>query len=211
MELEYYGANCFRLKTKNTTIVIDDNLTGLGKKSIQTDKTVAFFTSPVVRGGSASNASRLVIDSAGEFEVGDVTVAGVQARAHMDAEDALTATVFQFMYANQTVTVLGHIHPDLSDQVIELISGTDVLVTPVGGNGFTLDPVGATSIIKKVEPQIVVPSQYEINGFDYEVPAQPLEEFGKVSALSLDDVQDSLKVAKTDEAAQTRVVVLNVK
>ena len=54
------------------------------------------------------------------------------------------------------------------------------LVVPVGGNGFTLDSIGATSIIKKTEPSIVVPSQYDIAGMDYEVPAQQIEEFIKI-------------------------------
>jgi L-ascorbate metabolism protein UlaG (beta-lactamase superfamily) len=82
----------------------------------------------------------------------------------MDEEDKYTATIFQFMYDGQTITVLGHVHPDLGDDAIELVSGTDVLVLPVGGNGYTLDPIGASSMIKKVEPDVVVPSQYDIEG-----------------------------------------------
>lgn len=54
------------------------------------------------------------------------------------------------MYAGQTATFTGHVHPDISDDALELISGTDVLIIPVGGNGFTLDPTGAASIIKKL-------------------------------------------------------------
>lgn len=213
MELEFFGGNCFRIKSKQTTITIDDNLSKLGRKSITTDKSVAFFSSAILRDEKVCEEARLVIDGAGEFEVGDITVKGIQARAHMDESDKQTATIFQFMFGGQTITVLGHVHPDLDDTAIELISGTDVLVLPVGGNGFTLDPVGASSVIKKVEPDVVVPSQYDIKGLNYEVPAQGLEEFGKVSSLNLEDVQDSLKLvrASEDSSVQTRVVVLNVK
>ncbi|MCA9328471.1 MBL fold metallo-hydrolase, partial [Candidatus Saccharibacteria bacterium] len=156
MELEFFGGNCFRIKTKSTTLVVDDNLSKLGKKSIQSDKTVAFYTSNNVFDERAAAQSRLSFVTPGEFEVGDVTVNGVQARGHMDEEGKLTANVFQFMHGGQTISVLGHVHPDISDEVVELISGTDVLVVPVGGNGFTLDPVGAASIIKKTEPNVVV-------------------------------------------------------
>ncbi len=214
MELEFFGGNCFRIKTKQTTIVIDDNLEALGKKSLLSDKVASFYTSDAVK-RPAKNPAYLVIDTAGEFEVGDVTVKGVQARAHIDEEGQKSATVFQFMHSGQTISVLGHVHPDLDADVLELVSGTDVLVVPVGGNGYTLDPVGASSIIKKTEPSIIVPSQYELShaGLTYEVPAQPLSEFAKVASLNTEDVQESLKMAKAGDevTTQSRVVVLNVK
>ena len=74
-------------------------------------------------------------------------------------------------------------------------------------------PLCVSSVIKKVEQDLVVPSQYDNNGLNYEVPAQGLEEFGKVSSLSLEDVRDSLKLVRTsdDSTVHTRVVVLNVK
>ncbi len=212
MELEFFGGNCFRIKTKQTTIVIDDNLESLGKKSLLNEKTAAFFTSDVVH-PPKKNQSYLTISTPGEFEVGDITVRGVQARGHMDEEGKASATVFQFMHSSQTISVLGHVYPDLSVEVLELVSGTDVLVVPVGGNGFTIDPVGAASIIKKTEPAVVVPSHYEAAGLQFEVPAQPLAEFAKVASVNLEEPLDSLKLAKAvdDGAAQTKVVVLAIK
>lgn len=213
MELEFFGGNCFRLKTKSTTLIVDDNLTSMGKKSIVTDKSAVFYSSAHLKDSKAIATARLAIDTAGEFEVGDVTIKAVQARAHVDSDAEHTATVFQMMHGGQTITFLGHVHPNISDEVIELISGTDVLVLPVGGNGYTLDPIGATSIIKKVEPDVVVPSQYDIAGLTYELPAQPLEEFAKVSSMSIEDVQDSLKLSRAsdDVASQTHVVVIQAK
>lgn len=210
MELEFFGGNCFRIKTKNTTIVVDDNLGQIGSKSIQNDKTVGFYTSEITYDEKAASHSRLVIRSAGEFEVGDVTVHGVQARSHMDEEGKRSAQVFQFMHSGQTITILGHIHPEISDEVTELISGTDVLVIPVGGNGYTLDPVGAASIIKKAEPGFIVPSQYSISGLNYEIPALTIDEFAKVMSLNMDDEQPSLKLVKSGDelSTQTKVVVL---
>lgn len=208
MEIEFLGANCFRIKSKGTTVIVDDNLEKVGGKSPQTDKTVAFYTSPDVKGSDKVN-SRLVIDSPGEFEVGDLTVTGVQVRAHMDEEGSESATIYQFMFGGQTVTVLGHVHPDVSAEALELIGGTDVLIVPVGGNGYTLDPTGAAGVVKKVEPDVVIPAQYQIKGLNYEVPAQPLEEFTKIVPASEDGPQDSYKVGKSDvESTQTKVVVL---
>jgi L-ascorbate metabolism protein UlaG (beta-lactamase superfamily) len=212
MEIEFFGANCFRIKTKKATIVIDDNLASLGQKSIVKDTDVAVFTNKVLASGPKSKA-RLTLESAGEFEIGDISVKAVQTRGHMDEEGADTATVFQFLYNGTTVTALGHIHPDVTNDVLELAAGTDVVLVPVGGNGFTLDSVGALSIIKKIEPEVVIPAQYDANGFKFEVPAAPLEDFIKTSALTATEPRDLYKVDKPDAelAGQTHLVILTIK
>jgi L-ascorbate metabolism protein UlaG (beta-lactamase superfamily) len=212
MEIEFFGANCFRIKTKKASIVIDDNLASLGQKSITKDTDVAVFTNKILLNGSKSKA-RLVLESAGEFEIGDLSVKAVQTRAHMDEAGADTATVFQFLYNGTTVTALGHIHPDIASDVLELTAGTDVVLVPVGGNGYTLDSVGALSSIKKIEPEVVIPSQYDAPGFKFEVPAAPLEDFIKTSALVAGEPRDSYKVDKPDLelAGQTHLVILTIK
>jgi L-ascorbate metabolism protein UlaG (beta-lactamase superfamily) len=213
MEIEFFGANCFRITTKKTVILVDDNLSKIGRKSVQSEKTTVFYTSKTLIDETSAIKSKLMLDSPGEYEVGDVTVIGVQARAHTDTENHESSTVFQFMKDSQTITVLGHIHPDISVAVSELIGGTDVLIVPVGGNGFTLDPTGALKVIKKVEPSVVIPSQYDIKGLNYEVPAQPLEEFGKLPTITLEDPIDSFKLESNTEenVVQTKIITLNVK
>ncbi len=213
MEIEFYGANCLKLKTKEVTILVDDNLTKLGGKTQVSKDNVLVYTNLMLKDETAAEKSRLVIDAAGEYEVGDVTVSGVQTRGHMDEEGSETATVYQFTYGNQTATVLGHIHPNLSDEVQELIGGTDVLFIPVGGNGYTLDATGAASVIKKSEPDVVIPTAYETKGLTNEVPLAPLEEFLKVSSMTADEPIDSFKLGKSTEgdASQTKLVILSAK
>jgi L-ascorbate metabolism protein UlaG (beta-lactamase superfamily) len=214
MDIEFFGANCVRLKTKETTIVVDDNLSLMGGKTITTDKTSLFYTNKMLVDQSAKSKARLTIETAGEFEVGDLTVTGQQTRGHMDEKDIESATVFQFMSGTQTVTVLGHVHPDLSKEVVELIGGTDVLMIPVGGNGYTLDGVAASSIVRKAEPAVVIPTYYNGGKLQFEVPAQTLEEFFKISALSQpEESVDVFKLSKASdvESGSTKVVVLKAK
>ena len=214
MEIEFFGANCFKIKTKNVVIVVDDNLNQLGAKSIVSDKSVLFYTNKGLVDAKSVSVSRLMIDSPGEYEVGDVTVTGMQVRAHMDSGDEMTSAVFQFRADSQTITVMGHVHPDISSEVTEFVSGTDVLIVPVGGNGYTLDPVGAAKVIKKTEPGVIIPSHYKIKGLDYEVPAQELSEFGDLATVTIGEPQDSYKLNGdiVDElSAPEKVIVLNVK
>jgi L-ascorbate metabolism protein UlaG (beta-lactamase superfamily) len=213
MEIEFFGANCFKIKTKNASIVIDDNLEALGSKTITKDSDVAIFTNKILENDKTKSKAKLTLDSAGEYEIGDVSVRAIQTRAHLDSEEDATSAVFQCMYDGTTVTILGHIHPDMADDIIEFAGGTDVLIVPVGGNGYTLDAVGATSVIKKIEPEVVIPSQFEIKSLKYEVPAAPLEEFKKASALPEAESKEAYKVGKPDTelAGKTHLVVLNAK
>lgn len=213
MDIEFYGGNCLKLKTKEITIVVDDNLKSAGGKMQTAKDNVLVYTQASLIGEAPSEKARIIIDTAGEYEVGDVTVTGVQTRSHMDEKGEESATVYQFTVGAQTVSVLGHVHPDLSDQVEELIGGTDVLILPVGGNGYTLDPTGASSVIKKSEPDVVIPTYYETDGLSFEVPPMPLEEFLKVSSMTPEEPVDSFKLGKTTEgdASQTKLVVLSVK
>lgn len=213
MEIEYYGSNCFRIKTKEANVVIDDNIAAIGGKVVAKGDEVLVYTSKSLSNEKAIEASRLVLDSAGEYEVGDISVTGIQTRGHMDESGEETATVYQFMYKGTTITVMGHVHPDLSDEITEMVGGTDVLVVPVGGNGYTLDPVGASSVIKKTEPDVVIPSQYNIESLNYEVPAAPLDDFLKTSGLQQAEPADSYKVDKpsAELAGSTHLVILKKK
>jgi len=213
MEIEFFGANCFRIKTKNASIVVDDNLAELGSKTITKESDLVIFTSKSLENASTKAKARLTLDSAGEYEIGDVSVRAIQTRSHMDTEGEQTATVFQCMYEGKTVTILGHIHPDVADDVIELAGGTDVVIVPVGGNGYTLDVVGAVSAVKKIEPEVVIPSHYDVSELNLPVPAAPLEDFKKAIALPESEPKDVYKLSKPDTelVGKTHLVVLNVK
>ena len=153
MDLQYYGGNCVVLSTKGVRLVFDDNLAGLGAKTITKAEDVAMFTGAH---GTPANEPRLIIDGPGEYEVSGLSIHGIAARAHMDPEGTQTATMYKVMNDESNCLILGHIYPDLSDDQLEAVGTVDVLVIPVGGNGYTLDPTGALQVIKKIEPKIVV-------------------------------------------------------
>jgi len=173
MDMQFYGANCIVLSSKHNRLVIDDNLTSLGSKSVGKDGDICLFTSvhPTVSG-----KPKLVIDMPGEYEVGNVSVAGFQARAHMDEVSKKSAVMYKIIWADTRVLVTGHVFPKLSDEQLEAIGIVDVMFVPVGGNGYTLDATGALQLIKAVEPKIVIPTHYEDQSLQYEVPQASLSE-----------------------------------
>ena len=204
MELSYYGANCLRIVTKKGTITIDDNLEELGLKSVTKPGDIALFTG---RHTDPKVDVKLVIDQPGEYEVSDISIQGVGARAHLD-ESGFHNTMFKIIGDDIRLAVLGHIYPELSDNQLEALGTIDVLVIPVGGNGYTLDPIGAAKVIKKIEPKLIIPVHYEDKAIKYEVPQSPLEEAIKVLALEPKEPVAKLKLKATELSDLTQLAIL---
>jgi L-ascorbate metabolism protein UlaG (beta-lactamase superfamily) len=204
MELQYYGANCVRIVTKRAAITIDDNLSSLGLKSVTKPGDIALFTSEHT---APAADVKLVIDRPGEYEVSDTSIQGIAARAHLD-ESGNAATMFKVIGEDIRLVALGHVHPDLSDEQLEALGTVDVLLVPVGGNGYTLDAIGAAKIIKKIEPKLIIPTHFEDKAVKYEVPQAPLDEALKVIAIEPKETTHKIKIKATELAESTQLVIL---
>jgi L-ascorbate metabolism protein UlaG (beta-lactamase superfamily) len=84
----------------------------------------------------------------------------------------------------------------------------DVLFIPVGGNGYTLDGIGALKVIKKIGPSIVVPTHYAAKGIKYEVPQADLSEVRKTISLEPVEELDQLKLKGREFAEGTKLIIL---
>lgn len=206
MEIEFHGANCFSLSSKKARVVVDDNLDRLGLKSVTKAGDIALFTLETT---PSKAEPKLVIEQPGEYEVSNVSVQGVAARSHMDEEKKTSATMYKVIIDDVRVGVIGHVYPELSDDQLEELGTIDVLFIPVGGNGYTLDPIGALKVIKKIEPKLVIPSHYADKGVKYEVPQQDLSEVVKGLSMEPKETVDKLKLKPSDLMTEgTQLVVL---
>ena len=52
---------------------------------------------------------------------------------------------------------------DLSPEAMEALSGADLLFVPAGGEPY-IDVAGAVAVVKKLEPKIVIPCLYGVDG-----------------------------------------------
>lgn len=205
MDIQFHGANCLTLSTKQTRVVVDDNLSDIGGKSTTKAGDVVLFT-----GAHASPAqpAKIIIDQPGEYEVSGVSVYGIAARAHMDEEGHKTATMYKLIVDDLRILVTGHVYPELSDAQLETIGMVDVMFVPVGGNGYTLDGVGALKLIKKVEPKVVIPTHYDAKDLNFPVPQQPLEEALKGVAMEPKETVSKLRLKQSELGDTTQLIVL---
>ncbi len=206
MDTQFYGANCITITTRHARLVIDDTLTDLGAKSIAKEGDIALFTS--AHGDPAQHA-KLVVDKPGEYEVSNVSIFGIAARSHVDTEDAKTAVMYKIVAEDCSILVTGHIYPKLTNVQLEAIGMVDVLFIPVGGNGFTLDGVGALSLIKEIEPKLVIPTYYEDARLTMPVPAQPLEQALKALGMEPKETAAKLRLKGIEFGDNTELIVLD--
>jgi L-ascorbate metabolism protein UlaG (beta-lactamase superfamily) len=204
MDLQFFGANCVALTYKNTRIVIDDNLAELGAKSVTKPDDVGVSTMVY----ETHPKSRMIVDMPGEYEISDISVIGIPARAHMDEPGKQTTTMFKVIAGDIRVLVTGHIYPELTDAEMETVGIVDVLFVPVGGSGYTTDPLGALKLIKAIEPKLVVPTHYADSALTYPVPQTDLESALKDLAMEPKERVAKLRLKPIDLTDITQLVVL---
>jgi len=204
MELQYFGANCVRITTKKASVVIDDNLDKLGLKSVTKPTDISLHTFK----GLPAATSQFMADMPGEYEIADVVIHGIAARGHMEDKGKASATIFTISSGNLSAVVLGHIYPELSDEQVEQIGPVDIAIVPVGGNGYTTDGVGALSVIKKLEPKVVIPAHYADKGIKYEVAQAELEQALKNMGMEAAETTDKYKAKPGELSDTTQLIVL---
>ncbi len=173
MDIQYYGANCVVFTTKNARVVIDDNLSELGLKSISKKDDIVVFTG---QHQELNFEPKLLIDQPGEYEMSGMSITGIAAQSHLDEPNSRLATMYKIVFTEINYLITGHIYPDINDDQLETIGMVDVMFVPVGGNGYTLDSTGALQLLKKIEPKLVVPTHYADKAIHYAVVQQSLEQ-----------------------------------
>jgi L-ascorbate metabolism protein UlaG (beta-lactamase superfamily) len=205
MDLHFFGANCITLSSKGIRIVIDDTLVSLGLKSVTRPDDIALFTSM----DHAATPARLIFDGPGEYEVSDISIVGIPARAHMDEQGANHGTtMYKLIIGEISVLITGHIHPDINEGLLERIGTIDIVCIPVGGSGYTLDPIGALKIIKEIEPKLVIPTHYAEAGVNYPVPQVELETALKELSMEPKERVTKLRIKPGELSEIAQLVVL---
>lgn len=177
-EIEYKGANTVIISTKKGTIVSDPKLSLVGLKDANTKEAIELCTE--ARFDTANENARLNIEGPGEYGIADFDIHGIAAQRHLDSEaDPKASTMYRIEAGDFRVALLGNIYEKLSEEQLEEIGVTDILIIPVGGNGYTLDATGAANLTRQIDPKIIIPIHYEDSALKYEVPQGDFETFAK--------------------------------
>jgi hypothetical protein len=204
-EIEYKGGNGVILATKKATIVADPKLSLVGLKDLNVKDTIELATE--ARFALASEDARLVIEGPGEYGIADFDIRGIAAQRHLDtATDPKVSTMYRIEAGEFRIGLIGNIYEKLSEDQLEALGIIDVVILPVGGGGYTLDPEGAAALVRAIDPKIVIPVHYNDTALKYEVPQAEFDEFVKVLGVPVEDVTGKLKLKNSAALPATLTV-----
>ncbi len=206
-DIEYKGANTVVISTKKATLVADPKLSVAGLKDLNIKDAVEIATE--ARFATNGQDAKILIEGPGEYGVAGFHIRGIGAQRHLDAEgQELRGTIYRIECGDVRIGLLGNIYEQLSEDKLEELGVLDILILPVGGNGYTLDATGAASLVRKINPKVVIPVHYTDNALAYEVHQDSLDLFIKELGVSVETVPKyKVKGAATLPSALTLVEI----
>ena len=203
-EIEYKGGNGVILSTKKASIVSDPKTSLVGLKDLNVKDVIEIATEE--RFAVNSEEARLLIEGPGEYGIADFDIRGIAAQRHLDAEtDPKKSTMYRIEAGDIRVALIGNIYEKLSEDQLEELGVVDIVIIPVGGGGYTLDPEGAAALVRSIDPKVVVPIHYNDPLLKYEVPQADLDGFVKTLGLPVEDMA-KLKLKSAAALPQTTTI-----
>ena len=178
MNIQYYGHSCFKIITKpmgrggnDVTIFLDPFNKSIGLRPPQgtADLVLVSHDHDDHNNIQAIKGDPYSIDIPGEYSVKGVSITGV-ASFHDEEKGAERGlnTIYILESEELKVCHLGDLGDELKEEQLEKISGVDILMVPIGGK-YTLDAKKAITLIKKIEPAIIIPMHYKVDGLTMDI------------------------------------------
>ncbi|HEX6462345.1 MAG TPA: MBL fold metallo-hydrolase [Candidatus Saccharimonadales bacterium] len=203
-EISYKGANCIVIQTKQTTVITDPIIDSQKPPKVLQKATVQ-LASQARFAADVPEGQRLFLIP-GEYEIGDVSIKAIAAQAQLDGEGR-KATVYKIESSDCTIATLGHINPKtFNDEQFEALGVVDVLILPVGGNGYTIDAHDAVTLTRHIDPKLVIPVHFAEDGVAYEVAQNSIEQFIKELSVSVQS-EMALKIKQPGSLPETLTLV----
>lgn len=211
MDIYFYGQAMFKLKGKNAAVFVDpykSEFTGLKlPKDLSADLAISTHNHDDHNNLEVITDAALRITGPGEYEVKGVSVIGVS--TFHDKENGTQRgrnTVYNISIDGLNIVHLGDLGHKLSEEQIEEIGSTDILLVPVG-SVYTIDAKAASDVVSQLEPKIVIPMHYGLPGLKFEL--EPVENFLKEMGFDAVEGQPKLSITKDKLPDELQVVVLN--
>jgi len=192
-KFRWFGQACFEISDDVTLVTDphDGDSVGLEAPDTQGDiVTVSHDHYDHASGKTlVSKPGSVVLEGMEKGTVGDIEIQRFQSfhdKAQGDARGK--NTIFKFEVDGLEICHLGDLGHKLGENKIEELKPIDVLLIPVGGK-FTIDGNEAADLVEKLNPQVVIPMHYKVEGL--EVPISGPGQF-------LNRMEDGYRIVERD-------------
>lgn len=179
MNIQYYGDYCFKITTKpngrateDIVIVTDTPEKSLGLRAPQGEVDILLLShqSPEAIELEGMKGGPVKLFAPGEYSAKGVAILGfLSARDTEKGAKLGQNTIFLFETEDMRLCFLGALGTEPAADVIERLSGIDVLFVPVSGES-TLPVEQIDELVRKIEPKTVIPMHYKIAGMTTALP-----------------------------------------
>ncbi len=210
MEITWYGLGCFRITARNYPAVVTDPFTEdeATRELPHARADIVTSSLPLEQSEQARwkglRGPYRALTGPGEFEIGGMFITGVS--TWRDRKKTQENIVYSFELEDLVVCHLGEIGSVPTRAQVEQMGNVHILLLPVGiPDGLT--PSVASEIISLIEPNLIIPMQYNIPGL--KVKRNPVDRFLKEMGLAATaHPMPTLKVSRSDLKEDTQVVLL---
>lgn len=215
VDIWWYGQACFKIKGKSASLVIDPysaDFTGL--KPLKADGDIVCVThdhgdhndvSAVKSSEEGKNVFE--IKGPGEYEISGVNIVGIPS-FHDDKEGAERGknTIYLVTIDEVNIVHLGDLgQKKLNQNQIEELTLCDVLMIPVGGV-YTIEAKDAPDIIAQLEPKIIIPMHYKVEGLKFDLAA--VSDFLKAMGKENVEAVSKVSISREKLPEESEVVLL---
>lgn len=214
VDIWFHGQACFKVKGKSASLAFDPfsfDFTGLAPLKLDADIVCVShehedhnFTQ-AVRGMDDKEA--FIIAGPGEYEISKVNIVGIDS-FHDDKQGAERGknTIYHVTVDEVNIVHLGDLgQKKLTQEQVEELSSCDILMIPVGGV-YTIGARDAPDIIAQLEPKIIIPMHYKIEGLKFDL--EPVSKFLQAMGKEKIEPQSKLSISKDKLPEEPEIVVL---
>lgn len=211
MDIYWFGQACFKLKGKTATVIIDpfdQGVVGLRlPKDLAADVVLNSHDHKDHNNSEAVSGNPMVFGSAGEYEIKGAVITGISSFHDKSAgKERGLNTIYHVFIDNLNIVHLGDLGQDqLTESQLQEISQTDILLIPVGGV-YTINSKEAAEIVSQLEPKIIIPMHYKIEGLKFEL--EGVDKFLKEMGVEGVESLPKLSIARDKLPEEPQVIIL---
>ncbi len=212
MDIYWYGQACFKIKGKQASVLIDSfdpEFTGLKlpkPSDLDVDVVLNSHDHPDHNYLEATPKTAVKINGPGEYEVKGVMITGTTVyHDKSEGSERGKNTVYHLQIDGLDIVHLGDLGHTLTEDQVQEIGNTDILLIPVGGT-YTIAAKDAAEVVTSLEPKVIIPMHYGLPNLKF--PLEGVANFLK--EMSTDNVapQPKLSITKDKLPDEPQVVVL---
>ncbi len=209
MTITWYGHSCFRLESKDLSVLIDpfSSEIGLRPPKIKDDIVLVSHQHSDHNNIEGRPGGSFLAEGPGEYEVKGIFIKGISSfHDKNQGQDRGLNTIYSVNMEDMAIVHLGDFGQDkLSEEQIEKIGEIDILMIPIGGI-YTINYKEAVETIHEIEPKIAIPMHYKIPGLKLDIDGP--DKFLKEMGLTPEKADKFFKIQKKNLPAEEMKLVL---